>query len=107
MFVHHKRASVSLTASERGPGPGCGQRGWIWAAGLAVRPAGGYTSGVEWHQPGGRISLIATDRALHRVGPAGDEAMTSLQQVLRGSPYQGYCYAYPHKTAYRPLQPPV
>ncbi|WP_425457656.1 STM4012 family radical SAM protein [Catellatospora sichuanensis] len=25
--------------------------------------------------------------------------------VLDGSPYQGYLYAYPHKTAYRPLRP--
>jgi oxygen-independent coproporphyrinogen-3 oxidase len=25
--------------------------------------------------------------------------------MLRGSPYQGYAYAYPHKTAYRPLEP--
>jgi oxygen-independent coproporphyrinogen-3 oxidase len=27
--------------------------------------------------------------------------------MLAGSPYQGYTYAYPHKTAYRPLQPPL
>jgi oxygen-independent coproporphyrinogen-3 oxidase len=26
--------------------------------------------------------------------------------VLRGGPYQGYVYAYPHKTAYRRLDPP-
>lgn len=26
--------------------------------------------------------------------------------LLTGSPYQGYAYAYPHKTAYRPLAPP-
>ncbi len=26
--------------------------------------------------------------------------------VLAGSPYRGYVYAYPHKTAYRPLDPP-
>ncbi len=26
---------------------------------------------------------------------------------LTGSPYQGYAYAYPHKTAYRPLEPPL
>jgi oxygen-independent coproporphyrinogen-3 oxidase len=24
-----------------------------------------------------------------------------------GSPYQGYCYAYPHKTAYRPFPQPI
>jgi oxygen-independent coproporphyrinogen-3 oxidase len=34
-------------------------------------------------------------------------AVTSLQQALAGSPYQGYSYAYPHKTAYRPLRPAV
>jgi oxygen-independent coproporphyrinogen-3 oxidase len=27
--------------------------------------------------------------------------------LLTGSPYRGYAYAYPHKTAYRPLDPPV
>src|ERR1700677_239177 len=29
--------------------------------------------------------------------------MTRLEQMLQGSPYQGYAYAYPHKTAYRRL----
>jgi oxygen-independent coproporphyrinogen-3 oxidase len=33
--------------------------------------------------------------------------MTALDQLLEQSPYQAYAYAYPHKTAYRPLQPPV
>jgi oxygen-independent coproporphyrinogen-3 oxidase len=28
------------------------------------------------------------------------------QPVLTGSPYRAYVYAYPHKTAYRPLTPP-
>jgi oxygen-independent coproporphyrinogen-3 oxidase len=32
--------------------------------------------------------------------------MTAVHPVLGGSPYQGYVYAYPHKTAYRPLDPP-
>lgn len=31
----------------------------------------------------------------------------SIQSFLDQSPYQGYVYAYPHKTAYRPLQPSV
>lgn len=31
----------------------------------------------------------------------------SLLSWLQDSPFQGYAYAYPHKTAYRPLQPPV
>jgi oxygen-independent coproporphyrinogen-3 oxidase len=30
----------------------------------------------------------------------------SRHPVLQGSPYRGYVYAYPHKTAYRPLEPP-
>jgi oxygen-independent coproporphyrinogen III oxidase len=29
-----------------------------------------------------------------------------LHPALRGGPYQGYVYAYPHKTAYRRLDPP-
>lgn len=33
--------------------------------------------------------------------------MTSLAELSAGSPYQAYAYAYPHKTAYRPLDPPV
>src|SRR5687768_14409673 len=30
---------------------------------------------------------------------------TELHPVLTGSPYAGYVYAYPHKTAYRPFAP--
>src|SRR6476659_2874063 len=33
--------------------------------------------------------------------------MNDLTRLLDGSPYLGYSYAYPHKTAYRPLDPPV
>jgi oxygen-independent coproporphyrinogen-3 oxidase len=33
--------------------------------------------------------------------------MTSGEQLLAGTPYAGYAYAYPHKTAYRRLTPPV
>jgi len=32
--------------------------------------------------------------------------MTSLDAVLGATRYQSYVYAYPHKTAYRPLDPP-
>jgi len=32
--------------------------------------------------------------------------MKTLDEALGGSRYQGYLYAYPHKTAYRPLDPP-
>jgi len=32
--------------------------------------------------------------------------MTSLDAVLATTRYQSYVYAYPHKTAYRPLDPP-
>src|SRR4051794_1350834 len=31
--------------------------------------------------------------------------LTELHPVLTGSPYAGYVYAYPHKTAYRPFAP--
>jgi oxygen-independent coproporphyrinogen-3 oxidase len=32
---------------------------------------------------------------------------TATDSLLDGSPYQGYVYAYPHKTAYRPFVEPV
>jgi oxygen-independent coproporphyrinogen-3 oxidase len=38
-------------------------------------------------------------------GYAGDARPSSVAQLLRGSPFVGYGYAYPHKTAYRPLTP--
>ncbi len=31
----------------------------------------------------------------------------SLQEMLQTSPYQAYVYSYPHKTAYRPIDPPI
>lgn len=31
---------------------------------------------------------------------------TELHPALRGGPYQGYVYAYPHKTAYRRFEAP-
>jgi oxygen-independent coproporphyrinogen-3 oxidase len=31
--------------------------------------------------------------------------MTTLHPIFAGGPYQGYVYAYPHKTAYRPFAP--
>ncbi|MFP4436931.1 MAG: hypothetical protein ACLFVO_06765 [Chloroflexaceae bacterium] len=33
--------------------------------------------------------------------------MTSLARMLQGTPYVAYSYAYPHKTAYRPLAAPI
>jgi oxygen-independent coproporphyrinogen-3 oxidase len=33
--------------------------------------------------------------------------VTQLQSLLAGPTYVGYAYAYPHKTAYRSLRPPV
>lgn len=33
--------------------------------------------------------------------------MTTLAAMLNGSPYQGYAYAYPHKTAYRSFAAPI
>ena len=34
-------------------------------------------------------------------------AADELDQLLAGSPYVAYSYAYPHKTAYRPLPQPI
>jgi oxygen-independent coproporphyrinogen-3 oxidase len=34
-------------------------------------------------------------------------ATKALREQLRSGPYQGYAYAYPHKSAYRELTPPV
>ena len=31
----------------------------------------------------------------------------AIESVLNGSPYQGYSYSYPHKTAYRQFSEPV
>jgi oxygen-independent coproporphyrinogen-3 oxidase len=33
--------------------------------------------------------------------------LSDLHPLLTASPYEGYAYAYPHKTAYRPLRPAV
>ena len=35
-----------------------------------------------------------------------DPREIALLQALAGDPHQAYAYAYPHKTAYRPLSPP-
>jgi oxygen-independent coproporphyrinogen-3 oxidase len=35
-----------------------------------------------------------------------DAVRERVRHALAGSPYQGYTYSYPHKTAYRPLDPP-
>jgi oxygen-independent coproporphyrinogen III oxidase len=32
---------------------------------------------------------------------------TTVAELAAGSPYRDYVYAYPHKTAYRPLRPPL
>jgi oxygen-independent coproporphyrinogen III oxidase len=34
-------------------------------------------------------------------------APASAEALMQGTPYVSYSYAYPHKTAYRPLEPPV
>jgi len=33
--------------------------------------------------------------------------MSSLASRMERTPYHSYTYAYPHKTAYRPLDPPI
>src|SRR5262249_25709117 len=47
------------------------------------------------------------DGALRRVPAAGGGPVTRLEALIAGPAYEGYAYAYPHKTAYRPLRPPV
>lgn len=45
--------------------------------------------------------MTSVVRASASLSPADD-----LAARLAGSPYQGYAYTYPHKTAYAPLDPP-
>src|SRR5689334_164976 len=33
--------------------------------------------------------------------------LADVTELTAGPPYVGYAYSYPHKTAYRPLRPPV
>lgn len=44
----------------------------------------------------------------HTVAPSTPHLpASSLRALLQGTPYLSYSYAYPHKSAYRPLNPPV
>lgn len=45
--------------------------------------------------------------ARHAPRPAADGRSATLGELLAASHYHGYLYAYPHKTAYRTLSPPV
>lgn len=45
--------------------------------------------------------------ARHAPRPAADGRSATLGELLSASHYHGYLYAYPHKTAYRTLAPPV
>src|SRR4051794_23250964 len=47
------------------------------------------------------------DGALCRIRPAPEKDMNSTAEIMRVSPYQGYSYAYPHKTAYRHFVEPT
>lgn len=38
---------------------------------------------------------------------SGNVQLIPIDDVIHGSPYQAYTYSYPHKTAYRTLDPPV
>ncbi|MEN3615319.1 STM4012 family radical SAM protein [Plantactinospora sp. ZYX-F-223] len=55
-------------------------------------------------EPGGGRAPTST---CGQDGPQGevDKGSAGVTNSLDGSPYQGYLYAYPHKTAYRPLRP--
>ncbi|WP_394794270.1 STM4012 family radical SAM protein [Armatimonas sp.] len=39
--------------------------------------------------------------------PNDPNALDTLDTLLAGPPFLGYAYSYPHKSAYRPLSPPV
>ncbi len=49
----------------------------------------------------GSRSALASDRK------QADRGRPGLARLIQGSPYQGYTYAYPHKTSYRPLPEPI
>lgn len=48
------------------------------------------------------LELDASRNAVREYGH--EPRAASVAELLRGSPYLGYSYAYPHKTAYRPLE---
>ena len=50
--------------------------------------------------------MIALNVANHAANEETD-ARTALETLLSGSPFLSYAYSYPHKTAYRPLTPPL
>lgn len=49
--------------------------------------------------------LIPSSSLKKPAGPVSAGPALSLQQRLEGTPYDSYLYAYPHKTAYRALEP--
>lgn len=49
-------------------------------------------------------SLDASRNAVRDYGR--EPRSSSVAELLQGSPFLGYSYAYPHKTAYRPLEQP-
>lgn len=55
-----------------------------------------------------RVAPLAYGVAPGAPAPASsDLGPTGADTLLEGSPYEAYAYAYPHKTAYRRLDPPV
>src|SRR5262249_54338995 len=51
-----------------------------------------------------RVSLAAVDPVIAVETKRG--LVPSLSDRLRNTPYDAYVYSYPHKTAYRALEPP-
>lgn len=47
-----------------------------------------------------------SERMATRAAQSGTDPASSLRDVLT-FPYRSYLYSYPHKTAYRELQPPI
>ena len=59
---------------------------------------------LSWPPPSPPLCL---GRSLCAIHPAAGARNSMSVPLLDASPYQGYQYAYPHKTAYRALTPPV
>lgn len=53
------------------------------------------------------LPLAVLRSTRHAPPPAADGRAPGLGEMLASSHYHGYLYAYPHKTAYRALVPPV
>ncbi len=52
-------------------------------------------------------NLIFSENLTMIATPNSQSKIQNLKSRIQESPYQAYVYSYPHKTAYRPLNPPI